>query len=135
MNNIEDLSVPEYRKFGLSFAVVILLFFFLLLPWIFAAQQPHWPWFVSSLLLLWALLAPGSLHYLYKPWMRFAHVLGFINTRLLLGLIFILIFVPIALVFKLFRVDPLDRQVFTGQVDSYWKNSKQAESRSMENVY
>ena len=135
MSNIDDLSVPEYRKFGLSFAAVILLFFGLLLPLIFATQFPLWPWIVSSLLLLWALLSPASLHYLYKPWMRFAHVLGFINTRLLLGLIFILIFVPIALVFRLFRVDLLDRQVFTGQADSYWKNSKQAENRAMENIY
>tara|TARA_B110000858_G_scaffold198487_1_gene265596 strand:+ start:2098 stop:2505 length:408 start_codon:yes stop_codon:yes gene_type:complete len=130
-----ELSTSEYRKFGLSFAVFLPLFFGLLLPWIFSLQITLWPWLLSGLLVPWSLLLPNSLHLLYKPWMYFASVLGFINTRILLGLIFVLIFVPIALVFRLCRIDPLDRQVFTGQIESYWKDSKKTEYQTMENIY
>lgn len=55
---------------------------------------------------------------IYKAWMKFAHALGWVNTRIILFLIYFLIFVPIAVLFKVIGKDPLDRRFEA--VGSYW---------------
>jgi hypothetical protein len=40
-------------------------------------------------------------------WLKFAHVLGWINSKILLSLIFFLFLLPIALLSRLFTKDPL----------------------------
>lgn len=51
--------------------------------------------------------------------MRFALILSWINTRLILSIMFYLIFSPIGRVMKLFGVDPLDRKIDKNK-QSYW---------------
>lgn len=58
------------------------------------------------------------LKYIYKIWMKFAHALGWVNTRIILTLVYFLIFTPLALFFKLIGKDPMGRQIEA--VDSYW---------------
>jgi hypothetical protein len=52
--------------------------------------------------------------------MFFAIVLGWVNTRLLLGLFFFLLVTPVGLVLRLVRRDPLDRK-FDASAATYWK--------------
>jgi len=42
-----------------------------------------------------------------RVWMPVAHVLGWINTRLLLGAVFFIMIVPMAMLVRVFRHDPL----------------------------
>ncbi len=65
------------------------------------------------------LLLPALLKPVYIVWMRFAFVLAFINTRLLLALMFYGIFTPAALLLKLMGKDFLDRK-FPGNKPTYW---------------
>ena len=58
---------------------------------------------VGALFALLAAAAPRALVPLYKPWMRLAEALGWLNTRILLILIFYLVVTPIGLVLRLFR--------------------------------
>ena len=55
---------------------------------------------------------------IYKVWMKFAHALGWVNTRIILTLVYLLIMTPLALIFKVVGKDPMNRK-FGGQ-DSYW---------------
>lgn len=50
--------------------------------------------------------------------MKFAHVLGWLNTRIILSLVYFLIFTPIAILFKVIGKDLLDRRFEAG--NSYW---------------
>lgn len=50
--------------------------------------------------------------------MRFAQALGWVNTRIILSLVYFLIFTPIALFFRLIGKDPMDRSF--EKRDSYW---------------
>lgn len=52
----------------------------------------------------------------YRWWMRLAEGLGWINTRVLLVMIFYLVVTPLGLVMRLFRRDPLDM----ARRHSYW---------------
>jgi hypothetical protein len=51
--------------------------------------------------------------------MRFAYLLAWINTRLILCAIFYLVFTPIGLVMRLLKIDPLDRKIDKNK-NSYW---------------
>jgi hypothetical protein len=55
--------------------------------------------------------------------MRFAHMLGWVNTRIILCIIFYLLFTPISIGIKILRKDLLDRKL-DKRSDSYWKKKE-----------
>ena len=57
--------------------------------------------------LILAVSNPNLLFYPYQVWMKIGHFLGWINSRIILGLVFILILQPIALIMRIFGYDPL----------------------------
>ena len=72
---------------------------------------------------LTGLAAPRALGLVYRPWMKLAAVMGWVNTRILLGLMFYLVFTPIALVRRALGRDPLDRRFDENArgASTYWK--------------
>lgn len=48
--------------------------------------------------------------------MKFAHILGWVNTRIILTLVYFLVFTPVALIFKLIGKDPMNRRFETADV-------------------
>jgi hypothetical protein len=65
---------------------------------------------VAGAFLAVALVAPTLLRGPRREWMRLAHALGWLNTRLLLLVVFFLIMTPIGVVLRLCRWDPLSRR-------------------------
>jgi hypothetical protein len=114
--NIE-MSNKDLRKFGLVTGAMLILFFDLLIPWIWGLAMPLWPVITAGVLAAMALILPASLRPVYKVWMRFAEALGWINTRIILGVLFYLMFVPVGFVMRLFN-DPMRRK-FDETADSY----------------
>ena len=55
----------------------------------------------------------------YDVWMRFARVLGWINTRIILGAVFFTVFVVYRLLLAVSRKDPLRRKI-DPDGPSYW---------------
>jgi len=103
----------ELRKFGLVFAGMFILIFGLLLPWIWDKSSPMWPWIVAAVFVAAALLVPMALGPVYRLWMKIGHVLGWINTRIILGIMFFLMFAPVALLLRLLRKDMLRQRLDT----------------------
>jgi hypothetical protein len=79
-------------------------------------------WFTagSIFFLVTGLVGYPVLRPVYIGWMKFAFVLGWMNTRLLLGLFFYLILTPVGLVMRAFGKDIIDKK-FDRQARSYWK--------------
>jgi len=119
-----DIGRSELRNFGLIMAAVICCLFGLLLPWLFDRNIPGWPWVMATLFVMPALLYPPSLKPVYHLWMKFGHVMGWINTRLILGLVFYAVFFPMGLIMKLIGRDPLNRK-YLGSQTSYRINRSQ----------
>jgi hypothetical protein len=107
----------EIRNFGLLFTAVSLILA------AFSAYKGNttWPWLagVAFFFLTTGLFAHSILRPIYVGWMKFAFVLGWINTRLILGLFFYLILTPVGLVMRLFGHDPLHRKI-DRKAPSYW---------------
>ena len=66
---------------------------------------------------------PKLLKPAYSAWMKFASILAWINTRIILFLIFYLVFTPIGLLMRLFRAGLLDIRVEKDR-QSYWKKKE-----------
>lgn len=109
MKSKKEISNKELRSFGLVFASGTLLIFGLFFPWLLEQQWPRWPWIIAGVTVPAALLMPELLAPVYKTWMKTGAVLGWINTRIILGLIFFMIFLPISAVLFLLKKDPMNR--------------------------
>ncbi|MDG2176837.1 MAG: SxtJ family membrane protein [Gammaproteobacteria bacterium] len=106
-----DVGDPqELRKFSRVMAVHIPLAFGLLIPWIWNLNFPVWPWLVAVVFGLTGQFAPGLLQWPYKAWFKLAEILGWFNSRVILSIVYFLLFTPIALLLKLFGNSPLDKK-------------------------
>ncbi len=61
---------------------------------------------VTLMALSW--VAPAALKWPSRGWWTFAHALGWLNTRLLLTIFFMLVLAPVGVAFRLFGRDLLD---------------------------
>ena len=103
-------SKKQLREFGL----LIGLGFPILVGWILPEIGGHlfkpWSLWVGVPFLILGIIKPRLLLYPYKTWMALGHVLGWINSRIVLGLVFIVVLQPIALIMRLFGYDPLRKK-------------------------
>ena len=115
-------TLKEIRSFGLIFSLLVVLIFAGLMPWLFNQSIFLWPFVVSTVTALLALLAPSTLRPLHSLFIKLGTLLGFINTRILLFIIFFGLFLPVSIIMWLVRRDILGRKPST--VDSYRKPSQ-----------
>ena len=55
---------------------------------------------------------------LYNAWMKFAHVLGWVNTRIILTAVYFVMITPVAITFKFIGKDIM--RIKPESLDSYW---------------
>ena len=115
---IENPGTKELRKFGLVTGAIIAVLFGLLLPWVFDHDWPSWPWILAGIFWIWGLAHPDSLFFIYRPWLKFGHIAGWINTRIILGILFFIVFFPAGILMRLLGKDPMRRKLDNTQ-DSY----------------
>jgi hypothetical protein len=65
-----------------------------------------------------AFVWPSSLTQVYRLWMIVGEVLGWLNTRIILGVLFYALFTPIGLYMRLRGKDPM-RRTLAPEVESY----------------
>ena len=106
------VTTPELRKFGLMFGAIIIVLFGLLIPWIADAQilVTGKAFTIGAIFIVWGLILPATLKPVYIVWMKFGAVAGYINTHIIMVLLFALIITPIGLIMRLFN-DPMRRSL------------------------
>lgn len=130
----QPVTTPVLRQFGWQMAIAWPLLFCGLLPWLFETAIPYWPLWLGLGFLIFGLLKPDYLQPLYWLWMRFSHLLGWINTRIILALLFYLVLTPVGLVARM--VGALDyRGKCKKQVDSYWRTSEPGSAQQMKDPF
>lgn len=135
----DEMSAAELRKFGLVTGAIIIGFIGFLLPWMKGGIEKSMQWLmiagpIGSLLIVWALAHPASLIHFHKPWMAFAEKLGWINTRIILFIVFYALFFPIGLIMRLVGNDPMHRR-FETELDSYRTTRENPTQDHMEHPY
>ncbi len=106
---MESVDNTQLRKFGFILSGGLIILFGLLFPLLKDNPLPMWPYAIGISLLIPAFIKPQWLNLLYQPWMKLGHVLGWINTRIILGIIFYFLITPMGLIMRLCGKDPMCR--------------------------
>tara|TARA_B100001113_G_C20516993_1_gene365571 strand:- start:53 stop:451 length:399 start_codon:yes stop_codon:yes gene_type:complete len=131
--NFSEIELPSNRKFGLFFTFV----FAVAAAYFYYAENIVWTYafvVVSLIFLLITLIKSDALLPLNKLWMRFGLLFGMIASKIVLGIIFFGLFMPIAVLMRLGGRDELSLQI--SQKVSHWKpRSEQIEPESFKNQF
>lgn len=67
-----------------------------------------------------AVFSPNFLRPIFKLWLKVVHAVGRFNTQILLSITFVLIFIPIGLIMRILRKDPMKKRM-SAEI-SYWES-------------
>ena len=99
---------PE-RSFGVSVGVVLCVIAAFLV-WRGRIARAEIVGGVGAVLLVLGLIDPRLLKWPSAVWWRFAGILAYVNTRVLLTVLFAVVLVPLSMVWRLTGKDPLARR-------------------------
>jgi hypothetical protein len=114
----------ELRRFGLTVGGAFLLLA-LLSRWRGHTLPPLVLGAAGVLLVLPGLLAPRLLAPVERAWMRAAAVMGRVNTRIILTVVYYLVITPVGVV-RRWLGDPLDRTMRDGRPSVWVRRSPEA---------
>lgn len=131
---MDTLDLSRLRKFGFTvggvFSALAVLFVL--------RHKQHLPFYVSAvagpLLLAGAVAWPRALGPVERGWSLLASALGFVNTRILLAVVFFFVLAPIALVMRAIGKDPLERRRDRRR-PTYWRTRDPAEPDRLTRPY
>ena len=112
-----SLDRKELRSFGLLVGGVFSVIG--LWPILFRGDPPRW-WALAlgGTLIVLGLALPVVLKPVYRIWMKVGHVLGWVNTRIILGIIFYGLFTPMGLIRRALGKDSM-RRALVQDTDTY----------------
>ena len=135
-NEIKNINgtKKQLRAFGLLVGGV-----FLVLSGLFLWRGKEYYLYlfgISSFLLIFGLISPIILKPVYKVWMSFAHIAGFIMTRVILSILFYLVITPIGIIVRLTNKDFFNLEINEEQT-SYWtyRENKSFSKESYKNQF
>ena len=100
------------REFGFLIGFIFPLLIGWILPLIGGHSFRTWTLFISIPSIILAFTNPMLLLYPYRAWMKLGHILGWVNSRIILGLVFLIVLQPISLVMRILGHDPLRTKNF-----------------------
>ena len=111
-----DAKESEIRKFG--FIVGLALIGFGLFPLLERKQPAVYVLAPGILFMVIAIFRPSTLFPVYRVWMKIGHLLGRINSFIILSIVFYIFITPMSLAIKLFEKEK--KFSFKIQKDSCW---------------
>lgn len=114
---MKSATQPSLRRFGLTVGGVFLVLG--CVSWWRAHEiAPRVMWALGTPLFVLGLVAPSLLAPVERGWMAMAEVLGRINTRLILTVLYFAVITPFGVI-RRWRDDPLDRSMHDGKVTNW----------------
>ena len=118
MRQLTRQDTRELRQFGLGLSLLVVVVFWVLLPWLGDRPRPYWPLVSGGVVAALALAWPVAILPVYRLLLPVARLVGLVNTWLLLGAVFFGILLPVGWVLRrLGRLQYLTR--FDPGTDSY----------------
>lgn len=122
------------RQFGFIIAGGLTLIFGIVSPLLRQHSAPNWLWIVNSIIISIALMRPKILDKPEKLWLRIGLVLGAINSRIILTIVFYGLFTPMGIAMRIKGHDPLGRKM-NSSLKSYRATTKPRTGKHMLKPY
>ena len=103
-------SKKTLRDFGFLLGIGFPIIIGFLIPLITGHEFRIWTIYIGLPLLIIGLIKPKILFWPYKFWMFLGELLGWVNSKIILGLVFLLVLQPIALIMHIIGYDPLRKK-------------------------
>jgi len=112
-----EITIKQLRSFGLTVGGIFAMIG--LWPLVIRSADPRW-WalLIGACLTVPAVVYPGCLFWVYRGWMMLGHVLGWVNTRIILSAVFYLVVTPIGIIRRWLGKDSMGKQL-RPDLDSY----------------
>ena len=104
---MNKINTKQLKYFGLLIGFTFPILVGFILPTLKGEAFLFWTLWPSILFILTAIFKPKFLLYPYRIWMKLGFFLGWINSKIILSLVFFLILLPTAFIMKLLNHDPL----------------------------
>ena len=84
-----------------------------------AGQIAIWVWAIGGAVVVLYYLIPPARRFIFMTWLGAVYPIGWVVSHILLGVVFYFVVLPIGLLLRVARYDPLSRR-FDERVTSYW---------------
>lgn len=127
-NEAPEATAKQLRQFGLLVGSILIIIgsYWMFYRDIFETARMV-VLVIGGILFISGLAIPTVLKPIYKVWMALAHVLAWVNTRIIISLIFFLVITPIGFLLRIFKGDFLGEK-FHSEDETYWSDTERAES-------
>lgn len=130
------MNTPQIIKLNRKFGYVVAgaLLFITVFQYVFKHKQDVIIFSIAFILLLLTFIKPVWLTPMRIVWDKIGHILGIINTYVLLTVFYVLILTPLSLVMRLFCKDILKLKRSPSQ-STYWETPAVTNESKMENQF
>ena len=111
MNHKEITTKKTLREFGIIFGVGLPLIIGWLIPSLFGHSPRPWTLALGIPTLILSVTYPRILKIPYNVWIKIGNILGWINSKIILGAVYFAILIPISIIMKIFKYDPLQKNL------------------------
>ncbi len=132
-SNLTKINDKELKAFGLLMTWAFPLFIGVIAPWILGKGLQWWTLWVSLVFFSLSFIAPKLIYFPYKAWMFIGGIIGFINTRIILGFTFYLLIFPIGIVLRAFKKLQFKKQ--NKSCSNYVKRTEKIAKETLENPF
>lgn len=129
---IDRNNTKALKDFAVTMSWAFPLVFSAFLPWLFNYTIHYWPFAISAVLMTLYFVAPAAIYYPFRVWAVIGGVLGWINTRIILGLSFYTLIAPIGMVLRLFGKLQYRNKMPTNSSSNYTKPEAKSNKQSLE---
>jgi hypothetical protein len=125
----------DYRSFAWIVGGVAGILFGVIFPWLKGIETRWWLVIPSVALAIAGTFIPAYLGPIYRIWMKIGHVLGKINTFILLHIVFYCIFTPMAFLLRITGWKSSVREKPDGHALTYREASAVQPKERMEEIF
>ena len=106
----KTISKKQLRQFGFLIGFGFPCLIGWLIPMLIGQEFKTWTLLIGIIGLTLGSFVPKSLNYPYRLWMSFGFIAGWLNSRIILGLVFFLVLQPTSYLMRVFGHDPLRKK-------------------------
>ena len=117
-----SLNKIQLREFGFLIGFTFPLMIGFVLPVIWGHNFRLWTLWVGVCFITVAIIKPKLLANPYKAWMLLGHMLGWVNSSIILGIVYFFVVQPISITMRVFGYDPLKKKKL--RLKTYRENIK-----------
>ncbi|MDQ3812873.1 MAG: SxtJ family membrane protein [Armatimonadota bacterium] len=129
-----DVSLKSLRSFSLTVGPIFLLIA-LWLRWKHHASTAFYVLATAGVLLIViGAISPGALRGVYRAWMGLSFAIGWVVSRIIISILFLIVVTPLGLLARLVKKQFLDIAM-RRQAETYWVPKDQTKKINYERLY